>query len=232
VTAMQAPQSGPRRYAFESTVEHLATSIRLGVFGPDGRLPAERDLATRLGVSRSTLREALDALRAAGLVATTRGRAGGTAAVLPETPGDTWPELTREAIADVLTFRSVVEPGAAALAASVALSGEQRAGLAQALDDACHPPDDATRRVADSRLHVVIAGLAGSPMLLDAVTHAQGRLRQCLEAIPVLRVNIQHSDTQHRQVVEAVLKGDAHRARLVMQEHCDATSALLRGLLA
>jgi GntR family transcriptional repressor for pyruvate dehydrogenase complex len=59
-----------------------------------------------------------------------------------------------------------------------------------------------------------------------------GQLRAYLEAIPVLRVNIQHSDTQHRHIVEAVLKGDADRARMVMAEHCDATSALLRGLLA
>src|SRR3954467_13480261 len=67
--------------AFESTVEHLATAIRLGVFTEGERLPSERDLAERLKVGRATLREAIGALRQAGLVRTRRGRSGGTVVV-------------------------------------------------------------------------------------------------------------------------------------------------------
>ena len=46
-------------YAFESTVEQLAGAIRLGVFARGDQLPPERELAERLGVSRTTLREAI-----------------------------------------------------------------------------------------------------------------------------------------------------------------------------
>ena len=53
-----------------------------------------------------------------------------------------------------------------------------------------------------------------------------------LSAIPVLEVNIDHSDHQHRAILAAVLSGDATRARRVMESHCDDTAALLRGLLA
>jgi GntR family transcriptional repressor for pyruvate dehydrogenase complex len=53
-----------------------------------------------------------------------------------------------------------------------------------------------------------------------------------LSAIPVLEVNIDHSDHQHRAILAAVLGGDATRARRVMESHCDDTAALLRGLLA
>ena len=53
--------------AFEATVEQLATAIRLGVFADGDRLPPERELAASLGVSRATLREAIAALRQAGL---------------------------------------------------------------------------------------------------------------------------------------------------------------------
>lgn len=244
-----------RRYAFESTVEQLATAIRLGVHPVGERLPPERELAEKLGVSRSTLREAFDALRQAGLIRTTRGRAGGTFVVSPapvappvrapvetaaeeETdaaaPGvlEPAPDLSPGTVRDTLVFRRVVEPGAAALAASVPLSAGQRAALAEALDQACHPPDDAGRRVADSRLHLLLAELSGSALLVDAVTRVHARVRLYLEGIPVLRVNIHHSDVQHRQIVEAVLRGDSERARTIMEEHCDATSALLRGLLA
>ena len=50
-------------------------------------------------------------------------------------------------------------------------------------------------------------------------------------AIPVLRRNIEHSNDQHDRIVHAILTGDSDRARAVMEEHCDATSALLRGLI-
>ena len=67
----------PVRNAFEVTVERLAQSIRLGVLVDGERLPPERELAETFGVSRVTLREAIKALRDAGLVESRRGRGGG-----------------------------------------------------------------------------------------------------------------------------------------------------------
>ena len=46
---------------FEETVERLGTAIRLGLLPPGSRLPAERELAEELSISRSTLRQALTA---------------------------------------------------------------------------------------------------------------------------------------------------------------------------
>ena len=63
---------------FEETVERLLQAIKLGVVGPGERLPAERDLAARLNVSRVTLREAIKALTDSGYVESRRGRYGGT----------------------------------------------------------------------------------------------------------------------------------------------------------
>src|SRR4051794_41772898 len=65
-------------HAFEGCVEQLATAIRLGVYPFGSSLPSERELALRLGGSRATLREAIAALRGAGMVRTRRGRGGGT----------------------------------------------------------------------------------------------------------------------------------------------------------
>lgn len=218
--------------AFESTVEHLATAIRLGVFRAGERLPPERELAERLKVGRATLRDAIGALRQAGLVTTSRGRSGGTVVVHPGlvAPADTRTRTGAEVV-DVLLFRRVVEPGAAALAAAAPLTAAQRAFLADALAAVTQAPDDASRRVADARLHLAVATLAGSPLLVEAVTATQSRLSELLSAIPVLRANIAHSDVQHADLVDAVLRGDAERARAVAEEHCDATSALLRGLV-
>src|ERR1700753_1973210 len=73
----------PVRNAFEVTVERLAQSIRLCVLVVGDRLPPGRGLAETFGVSRVTLREAIKALRDAGLLESRRGRGGGTFVVTP-----------------------------------------------------------------------------------------------------------------------------------------------------
>src|ERR687890_1932535 len=62
---------------FEETVERLGTAIRLGLLEPGARLPPERDLADQLGISRSTLRQALTTLVQSGHLVAVRGRGGG-----------------------------------------------------------------------------------------------------------------------------------------------------------
>jgi GntR family transcriptional repressor for pyruvate dehydrogenase complex len=91
--------------------------------------------------------------------------------------------------------------------------------------------DAAAHRVADSRLHLALAALSGSRLLVAAVTEVQREVHEMLVAIPVLAPNIAHSNAQHRRVVDCVLGGDPEGARVAMEAHCDATSALLRGLL-
>ncbi|MGH3098743.1 MAG: FadR/GntR family transcriptional regulator [Streptosporangiales bacterium] len=223
------------RNGFESTVEQLASAVRLGVFAAGDFLPPERELAYRLGVSRATVREAIGALRQADLVRTRRGRGGGTEVIYagPD-PDGSGADLShrRSELKDALDFRRVVEPGAAYLAATRDLTAEQRAWLRQSLAAVEGAADTSAHRLADHRLHLAIVTLSDSPMLVSSVTQAQTLLNEMLNAIPVLRRNIEHSNDQHAGVVAAVLGGDPERARQVMEEHCDATSALLRGLLA
>src|SRR5579875_1837815 len=72
--------------AFEETVDRLGTAIKLGLLPPGTRLPAERELCTRLGIARSTLRQALVALAQSGHLHATRGRGGGTFVADPLPP--------------------------------------------------------------------------------------------------------------------------------------------------
>lgn len=223
-------------HAFEACVEQLATAIRLGVYPLGSVLPPERELAARLQVSRATLREAMAALRQAGLVETTRGRGGGTVVTLkPRTPSAraaarVSPERRADWL-DSLDFRRVIEPGAAALAASQPLTEGARDQLRQALDEVTAARKPAAHRQADSRFHLTIAALTESPRMVEAVTSVQATLHEMLLAIPVLDTNIAHSDRQHAAVVRAILAGRPERARTAMEEHCDDTAALLRGLV-
>ncbi|HEV7204950.1 MAG TPA: GntR family transcriptional regulator [Jatrophihabitans sp.] len=225
----------PVRNAFEVTVERLAQSIRLGVLTDGEQLPPERELAEKFGVSRVTLREAIKALRDAGLVESRRGRGGGTFVVSPRPQRPRRTDQIRpslgHALDDALDLRRVVEPGAAALAATRTLTATDRAGLTRYLDAAtdCQP---AGRRLADSRLHLAIAALGGSASVTAVVADVQMRLDELLRAIPVIPANIAHSDVQHANIVDAILSGQADRARTEMEDHVDGTAALLRGFLS
>jgi GntR family transcriptional regulator, transcriptional repressor for pyruvate dehydrogenase complex len=225
----------PVRNAFEVTVERLAQGIRLGVLAGGDQLPPERELAETFGVSRVTLRESLKALKTAGLLESRRGRGGGTF-VVSSTALRPWAaEVTDEAVTpslnDTLELRRIVEPGAAALAASRTLSAADRATLHRCLREAsdCGAQD---RRLADCRLHMAIAAAGGSASVVAVVAEVQMRLTELLRAIPVLDANITHSDRQHAAIVAGVLGGQPEDARAAMEEHVDGTAALLRGLLS
>src|SRR5262245_26788050 len=159
-------------HAFEACVEQLATAIRLGVYPRGTTLPSERELAGMLGVSRATLREAMAALRQAGLVETTRGRLGGTVVTLrPRTPSArAAARITgarRKEWLDVLDFRRIVEPGAAHLAARSDFDEGQRVQLEQAHHDVANARRPSAHRQADSRFHLTIAALSGSPRVIE-----------------------------------------------------------------
>jgi GntR family transcriptional repressor for pyruvate dehydrogenase complex len=224
-------------HAFEGCVEQLATAIRLGIFPRGSSLPPERELSERLGVSRATLREAIAALRAADLVSTTRGRGGGSVVSFrPQKPSSRRARALhprRDELLDTLVFRRIVEPGACYLAASRRLTAEQLGFLVAAHDDVVAAGGDpAEHRQADSRFHLAIAAVTESPQTMRAVAAVQANLHDMLTAIPVLEVNLEHSSRQHAMVLEAVRSGRATKARRVMENHCDDTAALLRGLLA
>jgi DNA-binding FadR family transcriptional regulator len=63
------------------------------------------------------------------------------------------------------------------------------------------------------------------------VADVQLRVDELLRAIPVITANIAHSDQQHAAIVDSILGGLPDRARTEMEDHVDATAALLRGFL-
>jgi len=219
--------------AFEETVERLLEGVKLGVYAPGDRLPPERELTRRLGVSRITLREALRELAAAGYVETKRGRFGGTFIIRqpePMVPDEITARDMASGLDDALTFRRVVETGAAEMAARASLSRQQRESLAECLAGMADAGSFGYRQ-ADTRLHLAIADAAGSPLLTASVVEARVRLVDLLNAIPMLERNLEHADVQHTAIVRAILAGDPEKARRTMEAHVAGTAALLRGFL-
>ncbi|MFH8474331.1 FadR/GntR family transcriptional regulator [Streptomyces sp. NPDC018000] len=218
---------------FEEALEQILQVVRLGLVPDGGRLPAERELAELLGISRVTLREALKVLHDQGLVESRRGRYGGTF-VLPRTGSPGEDELRRKVesvdIEDVLRFREVLEAGAAGLCASQGLTDEGADRLRAALAATHEAPLPHYRR-RDTLFHLTLAELSGSASLTAQYASVRATVNDLLDCIPLLVRNLEHSQHQHASLVEAILDGDAEAARAVMREHCAGTAALLRGFL-
>ncbi|MGG7574904.1 FadR/GntR family transcriptional regulator [Streptomyces sirii] len=218
---------------FEEALEQILQIVRLGLVPQGERLPAERELAERLQISRVTLREVLKVLQDEGLVESRRGRYGGTfVRARKENQGED--ELRRRIekidVEDTLRFREVLEVGAAGLCAAHGLTGERADRLRRALAATQEAPLADYRR-RDTLLHLTLAELSGSPSLAAQYAAVRASVNDLLDCIPLLVRNLEHSQTQHSALVEAVLEGDADGAREVMREHCCGTAALLRGFL-
>jgi DNA-binding FadR family transcriptional regulator len=217
--------------AFEETVERLGTAIRLGLLPPGTRLPAERELCARLGIARSTLRQALVALGQSGHVRATRGRGGGTFVADSLPPHDPpSPDLVaswREACDERLAIEVGVAVLAAERAGMEALQGlyDLAGQLETMLDDF-----DAYRQ-ADVRLHVGLAEATGSQRLVTAMTEVQGAMTRLIALIAHPPEVLESANTQHRRLLYAIRRRDELTAAREMAEHVRATEQILGGLL-
>jgi GntR family transcriptional repressor for pyruvate dehydrogenase complex len=217
--------------AFEETVERLGTAIKLGLLPPGTRLPAERELCTKLGIARSTLRQALVALAQSGHVRAVRGRGGGTFVADPQPPAGPPPPEQLAAWREVCDERITVEVGIAVLAAERAQPEVLAAldDLVLALDGMLD--DFPAYRQADVRLHVGLAEATSSPRLVTAMTETQGAMTGLISLIAHPPEVLQSANEQHRRILAAIHRRDEAGAAREMAGHLRATEQVLAGLL-
>ena len=217
--------------AFEETVDRLGNAIKLGLLPPGTRLPAERELCAKLGIARSTLRQALVALGQSGHLHATRGRGGGTFVADPQPPADPpSPEMVA-AWREVCDERMAVEVGVAVLAAARAHPGTLDAldALSLALDGMLE--DFPAYRQADVRLHVGLAEATGSARLVTAMTEVQGKMTDLISYIAHPPEVLDSANAQHRRLLAAIRRGDESAAAREIAEHLRGTEHVLAGLL-
>jgi len=217
--------------AFEETLERLGTAIKLGLLQPGERLPAERQLCRQLGISRSTLRQALTTLVQSGHLHAARGRSGGTFVAESPPPADAPSAALLTGWRDACDQRLAVELAVAVLAAERA----DEAALAP-LDECVVAMEETLEdfvdfRQADVRWHIGLAEAAGSPRLVAAMTEAQGQMSDLISYIAHPPELLAWTNQQHARMLTAVRKRDGDRAMRTMAEHLKGTEHVLAGLL-
>jgi DNA-binding FadR family transcriptional regulator len=217
--------------AFEETLERLGTAIKLGLLEPGARLPPERDLCAQLGISRSTLRQALTALVQSGHLRAVRGRRGGTfVAERPPPAPEPSPQLLTS-WREVCDMRLAAELGAAVLACERAQPEQVEVleSLVQAMGERLD--DFPAYRQADVRLHIGLAEATGTAALVNAVTEAQGSMTDVISHIAHPPEVLAWSNAQHERLLAAVRRRDATLAAKLITEHLNGTVHVLSGLL-
>jgi GntR family transcriptional regulator, transcriptional repressor for pyruvate dehydrogenase complex len=216
---------------FEETVERLGTGIRLGLLPPGSQLPPERDLAEQMGISRSTLRQALTALTQSGHLVAVRGRGGGR--FVSETPPR---EETRHVDLDdgqwrdLLDYRVAVEVGAVVLAAERARSSDLDR-LRVHVETMRQVHDFEVYRQADVFFHLGLAEAARSSRLVAAMTEVQGAMSELIGHIAHPPEVLERSNAQHAKLLTLLERGDAARATRLVREHLQGTERVLAGLM-
>jgi GntR family transcriptional regulator, transcriptional repressor for pyruvate dehydrogenase complex len=223
--------------SYELVVDQVRRAIQVGRFLPGARLPPERELAGQLGVSRTTVREAMRVLQGERMVEIRRGRAGGPVVLGPTaSPGEIRRALRRRLaeLENVFDYRLAVEPAAAGLAAGRRTSndlGHLKDAL-EALNTLAASPDDASEVsppsrffAADAEFHRRIALSTRNPLLVKAVEDARAAMFLPVGGVfPALHPS---ANEYHAEILAAIEGRDSDAARVAMDAHIERTRAAL-----
>ena len=200
----------------ERTLEAIRDGVRNGTFIP-GELYSVYQLADRLGVSRSPVREALLRLAETGMVSIEKNR--GFRLVLPG---------ARE-LAEIMAVRMALEVPAAARAARRA-GAEDRSALErerESMQQAVHDGDEGTFLLHDQHLHAVLLNLAGNTRAIRIIENLRDATR--LVGMSTIRTarSLEEVYAEHLPILAAVERGDADAAAAAMRHHLESTGKLL-----
>ena len=210
----------PRRL-YRQVADQLRGLIESGDYAVGDRLPTERDLSERLGISRPTVREALIALEVEGRV---RIRVG-SGIYVARPPATEKPTLSTHAEGpfEVLRAREVVESAVAREAAALAGPADIAAldAVLARMEDGTHPSAETIG--LDRLFHVTVTDILGNAVLARFVgelfdqrlTPYFARLSQYFENDESWRL----AHAEHRLVRDAIAAGDASGAEASMRHH-------------
>lgn len=177
---------------------------------PPGCALSEVELAEKLGMSRTPVREALSQLRAEGLVERTRSR------------GSTVKRLTREEIRQAYEFAESLEAMAAFLAASGNAGKKEIARMEEAvleMEAAYKNGDFDAWAEADDRFHEALHTACANKYIRNAMTGIYGDVYSTRMLVTKLLLDKALSTQEHRDTLERIKTGDAVAARELMGRH-------------
>ncbi len=217
-----------RRRAFEEILLQLEAAIASGDLSAGDKLPSERDLAESLGVSRTSVREALRVLEGLGLVQVRPGAEHG--ATLLAEPTNALPRLFglhfalhHVTLASLIDFRAVVE---AAAAATLARGGDAsaRSALQHVIDELSEPGLDQVRfHELDAEFHLLLVRDAGNELATLVLEGVRGAVTKVMLDAVVAAGEWQATRSrlvaEHQAILDAIEAGSDTDAAELTERH-------------
>jgi GntR family transcriptional repressor for pyruvate dehydrogenase complex len=210
--------------AAEKVVAHVRQLIERGGLKPGDRLPAERELAVHIGVSRPSVRAGLRALAAMGVVQSRHGAGTfirGGPPMLGSEPLSFLAALHGFTPTEMFEARRVLEVGVAGLAAERA-TGDQLATIAEEITGMYASMDDQQAfLVHDIRFHRAVAASSGNPILASLVEMVSALFYEHRRqtAGRAHGPELKEAADLHRTIYQALRAHDPDRARAAMDRH-------------
>jgi GntR family transcriptional repressor for pyruvate dehydrogenase complex len=214
-----SPPGDPSLPVPRGVAERLQAAILAGQLKAGDKLPSQRELSQRFGVSRASLREAFSMLETLGLL---RVRPGSGVFVTPaQERAPLWRFADRASARDVYEARLAIEVQACALAARRAGPGlvDRLKGAVEAMRSAHRDGDIVAMADADAIFHDAIVDGCGNP-LIAAMYRSVREMMVASQQLPMARrVKLEDTLAEHEAILAAVTARDVAAAGEGMRRH-------------
>jgi len=216
-----------RKKTYEIIVEKIEKFILNGKLNPGDKLPPERELASRFGVSRTSVREALQVLEISGSIEIRQG--GGSfiktseVQLVSDALSTTIIQAENNLVYEMLELRRALEVESVSLAAQRATSADLEK-IRQSLEQMVVSGKDAEAGVqADLHFHLQIVYATHNQLLINLVQTLTERMEDTIRATRKHRFSddSRYEDTfeEHKEIYIAIASGDSREAKKLMEEH-------------
>ena len=203
-----------------SAARLLQERIAGGVYAAGSLLPSQRDMAEQLGISRTSLREALSTLQGLGLVLARPGKGMYVADGASQFP-PAWRFATSHALNDVYQLRFALESLTARLACHASAPGDVTVlrDNAESMRDCIEGGDLARAAQLDFDFHMHIIGMAGNQAIAEILRNSADVMKES-QLLPFYKRGVRHTTyAEHIAIVDALAAGEPALAQQAMAHH-------------
>lgn len=210
---------------YQQVVEQIQSMLLEGSLKKGDRLPSERDMSERFQVSRASIREALRALEIIGIIESRQGegnfiRESFNGQVFE--PLSVMFKLNKGTFHDILEYRMIFEPQAAAMAAS-RIDDQEKEELGNLLDQLLRSDDDKESSALDLKIHRKIVAISGNYLMESTMTAISVIMQSFVEEARTSLFQWSENRAQlidiHKRMCHAIMEGDSDRASKAVQDH-------------
>lgn len=219
--------------AYVQVADHIRRAIQLGQYVCSDRLPTETALAEQLGVSRTTLREAIRHLEGEGYIQARPGSHGGVFVAQRDVALESQLATLRKNWDDIehlFDFRIAVECAAAGITAETRTEADLEA-MKRANRGVALGKDHSERRASDAAFHLAISKATGNPYFQRAVEDARAGMFRPLDVYGFSFDMWAGQSGEHQAVYDAIAAHDKATAEGAMRDHLQGARDKIRKMI-